>query len=483
MYATHEAELNLPTLPKAARHIYIVPELDTCILISVGHLCDNNCKALFEKTKVTIFHDGRPVLTGSRNGPNQLWHLDPYNDKSSSAMLATELGLATRPSFLPAVTPTADIVAFHHAALGSPTISTLHQAIKKGYVHNFPGLNVRTLRNHTPFSTATIKGHQDSMRKNVQSTKPSPPKLPQAAHDTASEIQDNPFPSSDDPNVRTKEIYAQCLDISGKAYSDLTGEFIIPSSRGNKYVLVFYDYNSNHIFAEPLKSRTANAITTAHITLLNTLTKAGLTPNLLILDNECPALLKDHLKENKIDFQLVPPHQHRRNAAEQAIRTWKNHFLAILCSTDDGFPLHLWDRLLPQANLTLNLLRGSRINPRLSAWAQVYGSYDYNRTPIAPPGTRVLAHEPSTVRGTWAPRAKEGWYVGPALDSYRCFCVWMDDTRHTRIVEKCTWFPTKVRLPVPTTSSLITEALQALANVLAHQDTQDLIPNLNENPQ
>jgi hypothetical protein len=72
-----------------------------------------------------------------------------------------------------------------------------------------------------------------------------------------------------------------------------------------------------------------------------------------------------------VDFQLVPPNIHRRNAAEIVIRTFRNHFIAGLCSTNENFPLYLWDGLLPQALLTLNLLRGSRINPRLSAHAQL----------------------------------------------------------------------------------------------------------------
>jgi hypothetical protein len=58
-----------------------------------------------------------------------------------------------------------------------------------------------------------------------------------------------------------------------------------------------------------------------------------------------------------VDFQLTPPHLHRRNATERAIRTFKNHFIAGLCTTNPDFPLHLWDRLLPQALITLNLLR------------------------------------------------------------------------------------------------------------------------------
>jgi hypothetical protein len=67
-----------------------------------------------------------------------------------------------------------------------------------------------------------------------------------------------------------------------------------------------------------------------------------------------------------------------------------------------------WDQLLPQAELTLNLLRGSRINPKLSAYEQLFGRYDFNRTPIAPPGIKVLAHVKSKVRKTWVPHALDG---------------------------------------------------------------------------
>jgi hypothetical protein len=75
------------------------------------------------------------------------------------------------------------------------------------------------------------------------------------------------------------------------------------------------------------------------------------------------------MHNSDVDYQLVPPGIHRRYAAERAIRTFKNHFIAGLCSVDKNFPMHLWDRLLPQAEITLKLLHGPRINPKLSAWA------------------------------------------------------------------------------------------------------------------
>jgi hypothetical protein len=87
---------------------------------------------------------------------------------------------------------------------------------------------------------------------------------------------------------------------------------------------------------------------------------------------------------------LVPPHCHRRNAAERAIRTFKEHFVAGLSSVHPTFLLHLWDRLLPQVEITLNLLRTSRLHPQLSAAAHFHG-LDYNKTAFSPPGCKIVA--------------------------------------------------------------------------------------------
>jgi hypothetical protein len=181
---------------------------------------------------------------------------------------------------------------------------------------------------------------------------------------------------------------------------------------------------------------------------------------------ECSTLLKDFMHTNNVDFQLVPPGIHRRNAAERAIRTFKNHFVTGLCSVDKNFPIHLWDRLLPQAEITLNLLRGSRINPKLSAWAQVHGTFDFNRTPLGPPGCRVLAHEKPDKHKTWAPHGLDSWYVGPALESYRCYNIWIWETRAIRIINTLTWFPTKVKLPDSSSTDVILNCLQDILHAL-----------------
>ena len=123
-----------------------------------------------------------------------------------------------------------------------------------------------------------------------------------------------------------------------------------------------------------------------------------ITPKMHVLDNECYKVLKEYMEEENENFQLVPPHLHRRNSAKREIQTFKNHFIARIVSTHKDSPLHLWCRILPQAIFTLNLLRTSRIKPTLSAHAQLHGQFDFNATPFAPPGKKVIVHQKPKTR-------------------------------------------------------------------------------------
>eukprot|EP00957_Ditylum_brightwellii_P055189 4183804-Ditylum_brightwellii.AAC.1 len=99
----------------------------------------------------------------------------------------------------------------------------------------------------------------------------------------------------------------------------------------------------------------------------------GYKPKLHKLDNETSHELKAWIEGQQTTVQYTPPDMHRTNATEKAIQTWKNHFLAGLTSLPAKFPINFWCSLIPQANITLNLLRLCRINPALSAQAAMHG--------------------------------------------------------------------------------------------------------------
>ena len=206
------------------------------------------------------------------------------------------------------------------------------------------------------------------------------------------------------------------------------------------------------------------------------------------LDNEASAILRNYLRSEDMEYQLVSPHIHQRNASERAIRTFKNHFIAGLASTYPNFPLSNWCRLLPQAELTLNLLRASCLNPKLSAYAQLEGTFDFTRTPLAPPGTRVIIHEEPTNRQTWALHGTDGWYLGPALNHYQCYRVWVPHTHAKRIVDTISFFPKPVPIPELTHKDAAIQAAWELTHALQQphshgplaQFHDDHLPSLRE---
>jgi hypothetical protein len=179
--------------------------------------------------------------------------------------------------------------------------------------------------------------------------------------------------------------------------------------------------------------------------------------------------LKNFFTVNDIAYKLVPPHCHRHNATEHAIRTFKEHFVAGISSVDPVFPLHLWGRLLPHAEITLNLLRTSRLHPQISAASQFHGLVDYNKTDFAPPGCNITAHEKPGKRCTWAPHGHHGYSLGPAMHHYQCQNVYISATASERIADNLEFPPHNYQMPqLSSTDRLLmvakdmTDALQNL---------------------
>ena len=268
------------------------------------------------------------------------------------------------------------------------------------------GLGAQTLNK----KQSTILGNLQQPRKGLRSTQE---KVIHSYPDPE-QYQFPPYTHSEDTNL----VFFNTVDLSGKIYTDQTGRFPVTSSKGNKYILVAYHYDSNTIHSEPLKKISGLDLTIAYQKLHSLLTNRGLIPHLHILDNECPNILKIFMREVIEKFQLVPTHIHQRNSAERAIRTFKEHLIAGLSSTHKDFPIHIWCRLLPHVIITINLLRQSCMNPELSGYAQLHGEFNYDAMPLSPPGTQVIIHEKPTVRGTCTSHVVKGWYLGPSMNHY-----------------------------------------------------------------
>ena len=322
---------------------------------------------------------------------------------------------------------------------------------------------------------ATIKGNLDQERKNLQSTKVSPlksTKINTPQKTTSQSLKLVEILQSDHDNIfppqESQKTY-NCINIiiqlpMEKTYTDQTGRFLYQSSRGQNYVMVSYDYDVNSILVHPLKNREVSALTEAWNILHKRLKSLGHVVKHYILDNEFSGGLCQAILDADLTFELVPPHQHRRNAAERAVRTFKNHFIAGLATCHPDFLLQEWDRLLMQAELTLNLLRTSHVNPKLSAWAYLFGQHDFNKMPLLPPGTKVVIHSKPDQHKIWAYHGEDGWYVGPAPEHYRCLKVYIPKTHKERITDTATIVPHHIPIP----KANIEDHIQSAANDLVH---------------
>ena len=442
-------------------------------LISLGQLCDDDCFALLGKHEMEILKNQKVILRGTRsNTGDGLWDIpipqrpDPKSTILKQILIQPEckevkkllkISNQTINVIIRKDKSKQELARYLHACCFSPTTNTLLAAIKKNFLTTWPGLTVDLIRKHLPASTSTAKGHLNQQASGLQSTKLT--KL------SIAETEDL-YPSADSPNIKTHDVIFALTATSDKAFLDLPGRFPFCSSRGNNYLLIAYHYDANAILGVPLKNRQASTITAGWQSIMKKLDTAGVPPKLWVLDNEASNELKTAMTKKQTKYQLVPPYTHRSNAAERAIQTFKNHFKAGLASIDPEFPMTEWDRLLEQCFLTLNLLRASRSNPNLSAHAYLFGQFDFNATPLAPPGTKVVIHSKPEKRASWDPNGRDGWYIGPSMFHYRCMKCFIPKSRAEINADTLIFFPHQIPFPEVTTDEYLKQAALDIITLL-----------------
>ena len=466
MRQIQEGQLPFDRLPAAANDVQVFPSMQSP-LIGCGKLATNGCGIWFDnengsvisgKTKDKI----RAIIA---TAGDDLLLAAPF-DNQSLTWKTTVQG----PRVVPPVANNVQrlrtkeqLCDYLHRAAGHPVKKTWLAAIKAGEYATWPGLTYELVSNHLPNTEETAMGHLHRRRQNIRSTKPKP--VQNTVEDLEPELQGQAFINKD----RTQRVGVHLLgmdELNGMISTDQTGRFPIKSIKGKSYIMVMYNYDSNVILATTMKSREAPDLVTAYNELHQQLLDGGVKPVLQRLDNEISKVLIKAIKDKGIDYQLASPHDHRLNPAERAIQTFKNHLIAILHGCDNKFPAWLWCQIIPQVVMTLNMLRRSRINPKLSAHTQIFGVFDYNRTPLAPIGTRTVVHARPEQRKTFGDHGVIGWTIGPAMDHYRHWEFYIPKTRGTRVSDTVVFLPEKYSMPTTSSSDRATAALEELTEAL-----------------
>ena len=455
MKASTQAMLPITQLRPEAREADIIPQLQNS-LVSVSKLADNGYVtifqpggkgvAVFDENDIKVTVTGKAVLQGWREG--NLWRV-PLDNGSSAALDETQLSEAAHNLFeLPSIR---EGIRYLHASLGFPVKSTWLKAIRAGNFAGWPLVTVENVHKYFPESEETPMGHLNQQRQHVRSTQPREP-LPE-------------IDTSVTAGKKEKDVYIKVFDMKNQVYSDQTGAFPVRSRAGHRYLMVMLEIDSNVIIVEPMTSRRDAEMQRAYLVLIGRLKRAGVQIKKHVLDNECSQSMKE-LIEKTCKYELVPAHSHRRNIAETSIKAFKQHFISILSGLPPSFPLNMWHRLLPQTELTLNLLRQSNAYPTVSAHQALFGAFDYNRQPLAPLGCEVLVHEAPATRSSWGQHAKRGWSLGTSEEHYRSHRVFVKDTAAERVCETVFFKHHYITKPKVTHADLVIAAAQNLAKII-----------------
>ena len=134
----------------------------------------------------------------------------------------------------------------------------------------------KLFRKHLPKWIGAAQGHLHQECINIRTIK-------------KNDLEEEISPIQEPKNTKTDDIMCTVVSMEDicKSYSDQTGKFPITSSRGHKYVFVFYHYDSNTIWGIPIKSCNTSDLCNAWLEAFTMYRTHGETPNIHILDNEC----------------------------------------------------------------------------------------------------------------------------------------------------------------------------------------------------
>ena len=306
-------------------------------LLAISPLLQASGSCLLTPTSLSIFAPGdpTPVLVGSKRASENVWRLHipkapPFQPPDTLHIPRAPSPPITAFSINPSAPPISNLndasfTTYISRALGSPSNTTLLNAIRRGYI-KIRGLTTKILLRNPPQSLFTSLGHLDLVRKNLRSTKipPFQPSLALASlRSSTPSLWDSLDPTSLDcpPFIRT-------VSRDEAAASDLTGQLPVASRRGNKYILitVFRGY----IHYTPQKSRSASDYVLSFASILAFFAAHSMPLPSLIVDNETSLECREYFLLQRLPVTFVPPQIHRTNPAERAVRTGKNHLISIL---------------------------------------------------------------------------------------------------------------------------------------------------------
>eukprot|EP00536_Pseudo-nitzschia_multiseries_P001232 jgi/Psemu1/2825/gm1.2825_g len=268
------------------------------------------------------------------------------------------------------------------------------KVIDKGYYLLWPGLNKQRVEYYLDNSMYTIKGHLS---------------LDLAAEKYTKQPRTNKW-SVTAGVISTSELRTAMGE---------PGTISLELVKGQNYIYLMFDYDTNYIMTVPIKSREAEDLVEGFRTCY------------------------EELKEQGMD-----------------------HFVSILFRVNKDCCADQWGLLVPQVIMTLNFLLSSRINGDILVYNQVKGAFNFMKTPLAPLGCKVIVYNQVHSRGAWEEQGNEGFYIGPAMKHYRNYRCPVKTTGAVRVSNTVELLSKHCEMPITSSTDKLTMILLDLKDTM-----------------
>jgi len=109
---------------------------------------------------------------------------------------------------------------------------------------------------------------------------------------------------------------------------------------------------------------------------------------------------------------------------------------------------------------------------------EVYGSFDFSKTPLAPLETKALIYNNPASHASCPPHATDGYYEGPAFNHYQCLRFYIPATGRFHFSDTWHLYPAHSQIPVMSQHDLsistAAELIKALGAVVPTMSTEKL---------
>ena len=105
-------------------------------------------------------------------------------------------------------------------------------------------------------------------------------------------------------NDEQQEVRVNVGDIKHIMYTDQTGQFLVKSSQGNRYIVILCETDGNFILIKAIKNRTSGKMCKAYKELMERIKQSSITFKKHILDNKASEEFIQTIRTKKA------PHMH-----------------------------------------------------------------------------------------------------------------------------------------------------------------------------